>query len=352
MTNTRQSKLSRGQIAAIAVVLLAAALAPALLLIPYVTGTRLWDLANGLVVLPRKRLAFASAAMPSTWWILTGIPLAALVFVERCRQWTPSSRIARTVLWGAAILLPTLAIRYRISYQAVWQSTRAFAALAPIGICWRLRSGDVEPAGRRVVLFMLATTLAWMSLNQFPFAAAIYFSYVAPLAVLLAVASAAVTPPVNRETMTAWGLMLVLFAVLVTNQGDLYTLGIAYGVRPPSERLDLPRAHLNISEGDVGIYRQLVFAIEAQLHGGHLVAGPDCPEVYFLVGLFSPSGELFDFFSRGEPTQELAAWSQSNVIVVNHHPEFSPPPSRRLLASLRHEFQFGREIGKFEIRWR
>jgi hypothetical protein len=344
----------RSALASITIALVAAAVPLVLLLIPYMSRDRLWDLANGLVVLPRKRLAFASVEMPSARFILTGMPLAALLFVKRCRNWAAGSRIAQTLLWSVAILLPVLALRHGASYQAVWQSARAFAALAPIGICWRLMSGDVEHAGQRTVLFTMATTLAWMSLNQFPFAAPIYFSYVAPLAVVTAVAWAATNTPFSRATMMPWAVMLLLFAVLITNRGDLYTLGLAHTVRPREVRLNLPRAHLRVSDGDVATYGRLVGTIGARLHGGRLIAGPDCPEVYFLLGLFNPSGELFDFFSGAaiEEHEQVETWSKADVIVVNHAPQFSPAPSEQLLTFLHREFTFGQQIGHFEVRWR
>ena len=81
----------------------------------------------------------------------------------------------------AAAVLPIAALWNTASYQMIWQSTRAFASLLPIGICWQLGSGRVEQR-QRAVLFLSAALLAWASLNQFPFAAPIYFSYVAPLA--------------------------------------------------------------------------------------------------------------------------------------------------------------------------
>ena len=292
-----ESPAPSSRLSSLAIVLLAAALPLAILLLPYFSEERLRDLFNGLFVLPRKRLVSASASMPSAWLILTGLPLVALVFVRRCRDWTAGSRMTRALWWTAAIALPVLALWFTVSYQAVWQSTRAFAALAPVGICGLLIVEGVEEAPRRSVLFMLAATLAWMSLNQFPFAAPIYFSYVAPLAVITTVAAATTRTRLDRATMMPWAVMLLLFAVLVTNRGDLNMLGVAHVVRPPSARLNLPRGHLTVSQGEMDTYRRLIFAVSARLQGGRLVAGPDCPEVYFLLGLFSPSGELFDFLS-------------------------------------------------------
>jgi hypothetical protein len=341
----------RPKLAALVIGLLAAALPVAVLLVPYVVRHQLWELADGLFILPRKRLAFASAPMPSAWWILTGVPLAAVMFSRRVARWAATSTVAQPLLWLVAVALPLLAFRYQASYQAVWQSTRAFAALAPVGICWRLGSAAEELSVPRRILFMLAATLPWMSLNQFPFAAPIYFSYVAPLGVVSAVASASMTAPFAPRILAPWAVMLLLFAVLITNRADLNTLGVQRAVRPQAVALNLARAHLKVSDQDVATYRRLVFTVSYHFHSGHLFAGPDCPEVYFLLGLFSPSGELFDFFAPGG-LENTEPWTHSDVIVVNHAPEFSRPPSPRLLEALRQEFPEGQQIGRFEVRWR
>src|SRR5206468_6610634 len=103
--------------------------------------------------------------------------------------------------------------------------------------------------------------------------------------------------------------------------------------------------------GEADMYRRLVAAMGARHRGGQLIAGPDCPEVYFLAGLQSPSGALFDFFSESKP-DDATPWLKGDVIIINHEPEFSPVPSAKLVAALQREFVNGERIGRFEIRWR
>jgi hypothetical protein len=148
--------------------------------------------------------------------------------------------------------------------------------------------------------------------------------------------------------------------MLSSNRGFINGLGQGHELRDFNTALDLPRAHLKVEGGDAELYRKLVFTVTRRLHpGGQLIAGPDCPEVYFLSGLVSPSGILFDFFSRDGGRQsgareedEIAAWSKGEVIVLNHQPDFSPLPSEQVLARLRREFTGGEIIGPFEVRWR
>ena len=142
-----------------------------------------------------------------------------------------------------------------------------------------------------------------------------------------------------------------MFGVLSLNRGYLDRLGGEHAPVQLDTPLALPRAHLNISDEDARIYRSLVTAIQAHLHNGQLVAGPDSPEVYFLAGLTNPSGKLYDLFSE-QVSDDLRPWLKGQVIVVNHDPPFAPRLSEQTLTALRREFFQGEKYGNFEIRWR
>src|SRR6185436_11994653 len=146
-------------------------------------------------------------------------------------------------------------------YQAIWQSTRGFAALLPIVICVRIMAANGTSPAERTTLFMAASMLAWLSLNQFPFAAPIYFMYNAPLAVLAALALADRTGALRRDTMLPWAVLLMLFAMLSANRGYIQNLGVAHDRRVFDGRLDLPRAHLRVGDGDARTYRAVVASI-------------------------------------------------------------------------------------------
>ncbi len=347
---------ARSPLTVVSITMMVAALPLACLLIPYVVRDRLWDFVNGSILLPRQRLAFASAPMPAPFAMLTAIPLLALVFPLRgCGSGSLSTPL-KSLLWAASIALPIAALWNVSTYQLIWQSSRAFASLLPLGICWQLASGQVKHPNQRLVLFVSAAMLAWASLNQFPFAAPIYFCYVAPLAVVAAVAAAGAGADCrSRQAMVPWAVLLLLFAVLSANRAYIESLGVYHSPRRFDAPLNLKRAHLNVSRDDARVYRRLVASILSRPHGGQLIAGPDCPEVFFLSGLVNPSGALFDFFSEDAGRSGdggTAAWSKGNVIVLNHAPHFSPAPSERLTADLRREFPFGEVIGPFEVRWR
>lgn len=342
----------------LAVIVTAVAALPLVpLLIPYMNRHRLGDFLYGAIVLPRTRLEFASTSMP--WGVMaisTSAPLLTLAFLSsRCHVSAPST-LFKSLWWMLGIALPILALFDVTSYQLIWQSSRAFAVLVPLWICWRLAAGRVQRLDQRRILFVSAAILAWTSLNQFPFAAPIYFCYIAPLVVVAGIAAASGTSCFQRRTLLPWALMLILFAVLSANRAFIDSLGIAHLPRRFDTVLNLPRAHLRIRASEAEVYSRLMASIESRLRGGMLIAGPDCPEVYFLAGLTNPSGTIFEFISAGpvglDQTDGAGAWSTGTVVVLNHAPQFSPAPSDMLSAKLRREFPHGEDIGRFEVRWR
>jgi hypothetical protein len=319
------------------------------LLIPYALHHQVGDWITGTFVLPQKRLAFASMSMPGWTSIVPSWPVLA-VFVLACAGPADSIAVAAAV-WAAAVALPLAAVRYGFAYQAIWESARALGALIPIGIAWLLLSRRVHDARTRSMLFAAAAVLAWASLNQYPFSAPIYFCYTTPLIVVAAVTAADGLPRRPARVLLPFAVMFGIFGIAIADRGDLYTLSHASGAVSHDAPLDLPRAHLYVSEHDASVYRRLIASVVSHYRGGTLIAGPDCPEVYFLAGLRSPSGALFDFFSESRP-DDAAGWLKADVIIVNHQPGFSPPPSAPLMATLRREFPQGEEIERFEVRWR
>jgi hypothetical protein len=325
---------------------------------PYVIHRQLPSLIYGLLVLPQKRLMFASMEMPPAPLILLGVPLVALL-IPFPGSTPPSPLRGHLLVLASGIVALTLAIasvHHIWSYQIVWQSSRAFAALLPLVACWRLNSGHVHDLGRQRILFALCSMLAWASLVQFPFSAPIYFCYVAPLAIVAGAAAADLCAPARRLALGAWGAPLLIFAVVVMNRGYVYNLGLGHAPQALDVNLDLPRAHLRVSAADAFTYRRLVALIARHAGNGPVIAGPDCPEVYFLTGRVNPSGTLFDFFSNDAAAAaglaDTEEWARTNVIVLNHQPAFSRESSPGRMSDIRRVFPAGESVGKFEVRWR
>jgi len=327
-------------------------------LVPYIASHHLRELINGLVVAPQKRFVFANIDMDSAWFILTGLPLAALFVPIRMLDRIP--RISPTVVGAmsaiAALLIVAASLANEDAYQAVWQSARAFAALLPIAVCWRLISGHVADEDRRRLLFAICTMLSWAALVQFPFSAPIYFCYVTPLVVLAAVATGADASGNRKVLIGAWSGLVFCFAVLSMNRGYIYNLGQNHDPQAFTADLDLSRAHVRVTPHDADAYRRLVDVISTHAGSGKVVAGPDCPEIYFLMARVNPSGALFDFLSEesadDEGVGDSADWRSASVTVINHQAPFSRRPSPQLVAAVRDAFPSGALIAQFEVRWR
>jgi len=334
----------------------AAALAPVvLLLVPYLIDGHVRDFVVGAWILPRKRLTFATISMLPPVTIVTGIPAIALFIPVPRSMFGVRVRAIDAAMWVTAIVLPILALSNIVAYQFIWQSTRALAALIPMAICYRLiTTDDVSHTREASTLYGLATVLSWMSLNQFPFAASIYFLYVTPLAVIAGVALASSTDALGRHAILPWTLMILLFALLSTTRAFVWGLGIEHNPRHLDTPLNLPRAHLQVDQGEATTYRRTVGLIQEHLKGGRLVAGPDTPELYYLTARYNSSGRLFEFFSGSDAdtAPDASEWHNGQVIVVNHQPQFSPKPTPELLAELRRDFPSGEWVDHFEIRWR
>jgi hypothetical protein len=194
--------------------------------------------------------------------------------------------------------------------------------------------------------------LAWASLVQFPFSGAIYFCYAVPLAVIAGAASANHFSAPKTPALSVWCAALLVFAVLTMNRGYLDNLGAWHEPIAMDDELDLPRAHLSVKPEEAATYRRVVELATAHVGSGHLVAGPDAPEVYFLLNRLHPSGVFFDFFTGGVGGEDDETWSEARVVVLNHRPGFSPAPNERLVAEIRGLFPHGESVGKFEVRWR
>jgi hypothetical protein len=325
---------------------------------PYIINHQLAPLVNGLVVLPQKRVQFASLELPPAHWILAGLPLAAIVMPLPGRVRVPmsDSRAFAFAMWILGALLVAGSLYSFTPYQMIWQSARSFGAILPLAICSLLLTGYVRDRLQRRVLFGCASLLAWASLVQVPFSAPIYYCYVTPLAVIAAVAVAGTTHVAGRTLAHVSVAALLVFGVVSMNRGDVYNLGGLHRPAALDEPLGLRRASLNVRRADAVTYRRVIDLIAKHIGDGQLAAGPDAPEVYFLTGRFSRSGTLFDFFTDGVSAEgglyDLPGLDTASVVVLNHGRRFSQGPSAHLANKARHMFPNFEAVGTFEVRWR
>ena len=209
----------------------------------------------------------------------------------------------------------------------------------------------------RRVLFGFAAFLAWPSLVQIPFSAPIYFCYVTPLAVLAAVAVAGHNAVLLRRVIGVAAAVLLTFALAGMNRGYVYNLGGFHRVFAFDTPLDLERASLRVNRADAVTYRRVVELISIHIGDGQLVAGPDCPEVYFLTGRSALSGTLFEFFT--ETVSDEGGLNDMPGLPARQRGGAEPRPQcslrgrrRILLPRVRRLFPNSEGVGTFEVRWR
>jgi hypothetical protein len=212
------------------------------------------------------------------------------------------------------------------------------------------------PADRRQRLLLLIAACGLCALVQYPFAAPVYFFYVAPIAVLAGLAVIANWPGLGRIGPTAIVTFYIAFAVLRIHPGFIYQMGLRYAPYDSNHRLALPRGGIDVPPEDSAIYQRIATLVREHASGSYAYAAPDAPEIYFLSGESNPTRTLFDFFD--DPAEHersvLSALDSNNVrvLVVNHAPPFSRAMSPTLRGELAKLYPESTDVGPFTVRWR
>ena len=359
---TEPSGTSRARLASLARLLgpflVGVALPITVFLVPFARAGALGGLANGVFILPMRRFDAAFVAAPSLSTMATLLPLVLLVVWW---QRAPAG-IGRvwTLLIGVALAFVLLASRWNSNlYVGVWDAMRSLPPVlcaAGVIMLWRNRAGGTSKPLRQAQTMLLVAVTALCNLVQFPFAGPVYFSYVAPLVALLALALVGYMRP-SRGAVPA--LLLVFFggfAVLRTNSSPLRSMGVNYEAPFPLAALALERGGIEVPAVHALVYDSLVPLLRARAHGGYTWASPDAPEIYFLSGLRNPTRTLFDFFedSTGRNARVLGALDAHGVtaIVLNTIPWFSAPITRDMNAELATRFPRVQTLGPYQLRWR
>ena len=329
-------------------------LAPvALFVLPYLLSDATGDLPRGLFVLPLRQIDVAKRGFPPFATLGAAIPYAVLLVVSA----RVSRRSGRLLAWALALLLALLllATESDAAYRSVWHSARSLSAVAVLVGGWMLARSFESSAlssRRQQELFLLLAMTALVSLVQFPFAAPIYFCYVAPFVALCLAAIVRIAPGAFHLPVLAFYL---LFALLRLNPGYIWDLGVRSVPYRPLARLALDRGGLRVPARDRVEYEALVAAIRKRSRGPFVYAAPDCPEVYFLSGRLNPTRVVFDFLRRPPKPEVLLALLEErmvHVVVLNRNPAFSEPVPGELRAALERRFPRSEGIGRFLLRWR
>ena len=329
-------------------------------LIPYYRARSLHSFYQGVFVLPTKRVmgAFMHPLQPQL--LLPACAVAVLILL--------SSRVSartRGIVAGSlgVVLLALLLESFRnaAAYEVLWEivlGTLPVAVALGAVVLYFLRSRPdllAEKLDERVMIILSLCALC--GLVQFPFAAPIYFCYVAPLPILAAAAVLRTIPEPPRPLLATVGAIALLFPVLVTRSGGLLALGWHYWPDAQTAAIQLPRAGgLLVSFETQRQYDQAIPLLQQHAQGHPILAGPDCPEVYFLGEFENPTRSMFEMFEDRagyrERIEKLVDEQSVKAILLNGSASFSENYLGPLRSVAHEKFPFSQRAGSFEVRWR
>lgn len=317
------------------------------------------ELLRGVFVLPQRRLIEASASPPVVATLGLAVPYALVLLAGR-RRAVPRESLLAVVAAGVLAAMLVLANYPRV-YQGVWAATRAMPLLAAVAGIWligkrQVATGQTDVAPQaQARAWLVVTMAAVVALVQVPYATPIYFCYAAPMTMLAVFAVVFAQPRSLMRVHLAVAAFVFAFAIIFVNRTYGWNLGVKFLPYAPQSRLDIPRGGLLVPDDDHRTYEELVRVIRQHVAGGTIVAGPDCPEVYFLSGFPNPTRALFDFLT---PEREDDAWMAGllarapiRAAVINTAPLFSPRFSPDVLRLLEARFPSSQQVGQFLVRF-
>jgi hypothetical protein len=333
-------------------------LVPASLFVtPYVATASVHDLVDGVLIAPRSRFEFASFDMPHPTSLLWGVPVVVL-FALRARV----SEMFRLVLDVTAISIILFLLSDATdkgNYTLLWNTTRALASIVVvIGAVAIVRASRAhrEPGAAR--LAPVALVAGFSMLIQFPFAAPVYFCYVAPLVLLAAIASLKTLGSPPGALPCAMLLALAVFGFSQLDHQSIGTIGEEYSDDPQVAILDPDRASVRVTPLEVEEYAQVRELVDQHRRDSEpIFAGPDAPEIYFLTRSGNVTPALIDFLDRSNSTTgarliDLLSAKNVPVVVLNHEPLQSPKLDPETITTIRALYPDGDRVGRFEVRWK
>jgi len=314
-------------------------------------------LMNGLFVAPFRRLL--NTRMPPNGLLFEYPAVLITLFVLETAKLRGWLRQLLSIILVLPALIVLLAARTN-DFAYIISLTSALGAIPVLVLAaWFVLSREQQApacslqANQLLALFLTTTVL--FSLIQFPFASPGYFWYVSPLAVLLAAAliSRFSRPP--KIVLCGLIAFYVFFPVYVLH--PQFT-----GSRPqpaPSDTpLKLQRAGgLRVTKSSADQYEELISLVQKLAGDDAMLAGPDCPEIYFLTGIKNPTPLLYDSLSDPdayEANMKLLFDRPAFLrVVVVQDTGIAVPYQAELLRSLaQSRFPNSRKIGNFTVYWR
>lgn len=257
---------------------------------------------------------------------------------------------------GAALGLGAVVIVAKASQSfdwvyAIWCSVVVLTpvvVLLGVVLVWFRRQTNPRTKLQREQIVLLVSLAGTCSLTQFPFAAAIYLSYMIPLTLLalVAIVSTGKTQRGKFALAPVLGLYLA-FGVVCLVPRYIYEITWIVG---RMQTMQSPRAGgLKIEEA--AFFDQLTQFLQQHSPNGKMFAGNDCPELYFLAGLQNVAHD-----DGGETPERILKAIRSddlNLVVVNDAPFFPGAAMRpEVKAEIAQRYPHTTRFGIFQVFWK
>lgn len=320
--------------------------APVIALIIYYASQGATDnLYEGLFVLPRMRLTKGAFPLPGFEGFAKSAPLAALLAWGLVAKSDRASRGLQSIVLAVLALLLACSgtqLGFAFGFHALRNIMPLMVALALVML---VRADRLNIAvEQRQLLFLVVAAAMLGSLVQYPHAYGIYFFYAAPLVVVAALFIVANQPQAPQLALAGILVFYLAFAVIHLNGPDPRDNVNWMARRRAVERMGLERCDLTVKAAEAAVYRELVQHIaEHSSPGNYILAGPDCPQVYYLSQRRNPSPVMYEFFRPawlGDRADLIAELDRRdvNVFVLNLFPGFSDRMPESLIAELSRRF--------------
>ncbi len=315
------------------------------------------ELLQGVIMLPTARLAGATFSPPSPNWLLLTIPLGLLIYYDRQILKTAKLPVVITVAVIGTILITFggIPLVYRITFKS---GHLLLPMIVTVGAAILIKSRtDFISKAIRNRLFILLMFAAALSLMQYPYSSGIYFCYTSPFLILAVTAIVTRTKKYDRQLWGSVAAIVGIFAVVWINFSNPRTVGVFHQQASEMVTLDLPRGGLKIpAVGYDEIKPTIDYLQQHSQPNEYILAGPDCPQFYFLANRKNPTPQFYDLFQasvirgwRGKGyittvEQELKTAIEKRdikLVVINTIPEFSQPYSGEFIDWLK---QWGQRI--------
>ncbi|QDV29793.1 Dolichyl-phosphate-mannose-protein mannosyltransferase [Planctopirus ephydatiae] len=336
----------------------------ALLLTPWLLEGAIQDFWHGVFELPRLRIGTTYYPPPPATGLLIAIPTVCC-FLPIRHPWAPGVRITGLLIL-TSLMLYGLGDKSPSGFHTdgLLTAMSAWRWVLPIIsaiTCVVLTRSPQAPLSHRVGLYCLTICAACFSLNQYPFAQPIYFFFCVPLVILAAVALSLFDPSLPETTAapgpramvhTGTGAVIVLAAFCLLRFGIDGTYGEFF--ESVGQRRQVYLSGIAVPAVYASGYNRLrELADEVLSEDQTVLAGPDCPHIYFLTGRRNPTPYMYDIFVT-DPEYfsqliELAHSDQVGMVIISRAPEFSPVWPQELVLKIAEAFSYAEEFERFIV---